>query len=128
MNGQVIPTKSRYELKQYNPAKPYKCGYKNQVLSSTSEFSYKFDIFAGEQSNVHSNDTSDFGVTTHVATRFTATVGRNVSRKVFYEDCSIARNCESACMNTSTVKLNRVENAEMPPEKSTWSWCQDVKS
>ncbi|CAH2102738.1 unnamed protein product [Euphydryas editha] len=56
VDEQIIPTKARHQLKQYNPAKPHKWGYKNQVLSGVSGFTYDFDIFAGDQSNVFPSD------------------------------------------------------------------------
>uniref|UniRef100_A0A6P7H0L1 Uncharacterized protein LOC114348845 n=1 Tax=Diabrotica virgifera virgifera TaxID=50390 RepID=A0A6P7H0L1_DIAVI len=61
VDEQIIPTKCRHHLKQYNPAKPHKWGYKNQVLSGVSGFSYDFDIFAGEQSNTFPNGAPDLG-------------------------------------------------------------------
>lgn len=36
VDEQIIPTKGRHQLKQYNPAKPHKWGYKNQVLNELS--------------------------------------------------------------------------------------------
>lgn len=44
VDEQMIPTKGRHELKLYNPAKPDKWGYKNQVLSGASGFSYDFEF------------------------------------------------------------------------------------
>ncbi|KAG5869521.1 hypothetical protein JTB14_015732 [Gonioctena quinquepunctata] len=61
VDEQIIPTKCRNQLKQYNPAKPHEWGYKNQVLSGASGFSYDFDIFAGEQSNTFPDGAPDLG-------------------------------------------------------------------
>ncbi|XP_071051398.1 piggyBac transposable element-derived protein 3-like [Onthophagus taurus] len=47
VDEQIIPTKARSHLKQYNPKKPHKWGYKVFVLSGVSGFSYDFDIYAG---------------------------------------------------------------------------------
>lgn len=52
VDEQIIPTKSRTSLKQYNPKKPHKWDYKVFVLSGKSGFCYDFDIFVGAQSNV----------------------------------------------------------------------------
>nr|CAH7744541.1 unnamed protein product [Callosobruchus chinensis] len=51
VDEQIVPTKARSDLKQYNPKKPHKWGYKNFVLSGISGFSYDFDLYAGSQSN-----------------------------------------------------------------------------
>ncbi|CAH1982931.1 unnamed protein product [Acanthoscelides obtectus] len=44
VDKQIIPTKARSSLKQYNPKKPHKWGYKVFVLSG---FSYDFDFYCG---------------------------------------------------------------------------------
>ena len=45
VDEQIIPFKGRSTLKQYNPKKPHKWGYKVFVLSGLSGFSYDFEIF-----------------------------------------------------------------------------------
>ncbi|KAF2884361.1 hypothetical protein ILUMI_21810 [Ignelater luminosus] len=45
VDEQIMPTKARSNLKQYNPKKLHKSGYKVLVLS------YEFDIFAGLQAS-----------------------------------------------------------------------------
>lgn len=45
VDEQIIPTKARSSLKQYNPKKPHKWGYKVFVLSGG--FSYNFDFYSG---------------------------------------------------------------------------------
>lgn len=47
VDEQIIPTKARSSLKQYNPKKPHKWGYKVFVLSGVSGFSYNFDFYSG---------------------------------------------------------------------------------
>nr|CAI5833703.1 unnamed protein product [Callosobruchus analis] len=51
VDEQIIPTKARTDLKQYNSKKPHKWGYKNFALSGISGFSYDFDLYAESQSN-----------------------------------------------------------------------------
>ncbi|KAG5875212.1 hypothetical protein JTB14_021116 [Gonioctena quinquepunctata] len=84
VDEQIIPTKCRNQLKQYNPAKPHKWGYKNQVLSGASGFSYDFDIFAGEQSNTSPDGALDLRVSGNVVTRLTGTVPKNMNHKIFF--------------------------------------------
>lgn len=52
IDEQVIPTKARTSLKNYNPKKPHKWGYKVFVLSGASGLTYDFELYAGAQSNV----------------------------------------------------------------------------
>lgn len=79
---QMIPTKGRHELKQYNPAKPDKWGYKNQVLSGASGFSYDFELFAGEQSNTILEGAPDLGVSGNVVARLTQGVSKLRNHKI----------------------------------------------
>lgn len=46
-NDQTILTKARSTLKQYNPKKPPRWGYKVFIRSEVSSFSYDFDFFSG---------------------------------------------------------------------------------
>jgi len=41
----MIPYKGRYSIKQYNPMKPTKCGYKLWVRADTSGYISKFDVY-----------------------------------------------------------------------------------
>ena len=52
VDEQIIPFKGRSCLKQYNPKKPHKWGYKAFVLSGVSGFSYDFEIFTGKADHV----------------------------------------------------------------------------
>ncbi|KAG5881017.1 hypothetical protein JTB14_016755 [Gonioctena quinquepunctata] len=96
VDEQIIPTKCRNQLKQYNPAKPHKWGYKNQVPSGASGFSYDFDIFAGEQSNTFPDGAPDLGF-------------NNPNLQIY-----LAKN---GLLPLGTVRLNRVPNSEMPTAK-----------
>ncbi|GBP12806.1 hypothetical protein EVAR_6129_1 [Eumeta japonica] len=92
VDEQIIPTKCRHELKQFNPAKSHKWGYKNQVWNGGFGFNYDFNLFAGDQSNTCPSDAPDLGVSSNVVSRLTSSVLR-------------------------TVNLNRVPNADIPTEK-----------
>ncbi|KAJ8936197.1 hypothetical protein NQ318_008494 [Aromia moschata] len=61
VDEQIIPTKSRLTIKQYNAKKPHKWGYKVFVLSGISGFNYNFYIFDGSQSNEILEGAPDFG-------------------------------------------------------------------
>ncbi|GBP35933.1 PiggyBac transposable element-derived protein 2 [Eumeta japonica] len=112
----------RHDIKQYNPAKPHKWGYKNQVLSGVSGFSYDFDIFAGDQSNIYPDDASDLGVSGNVVARLTETVPRHVNHKIFFNNWFYSPNFQVhltkiGLLLLSIVRLNRVPNIAMPTEK-----------
>ncbi|CAK1598666.1 unnamed protein product [Parnassius mnemosyne] len=121
VDEQIIPTKVRHDLKQYNPAKPHKWGYKNQVLSGVSGFSYEFDIFAGEQSNTRPEGAPDLGVSGNVVTRLTETVPRHVNHKIFFDNWYNSPKqiylTKIGFLPLGTVRLNRVPNIDMPLER-----------
>lgn len=121
VDEQIIPTKC-HELKQYNPAKPHKWGYKNQVLSGVSGFSYDFVIFAGDQSNSHPPDAPDLGVSSNVVTRLSSTVPRNLNHKICFDNWFNSPNLQvyvyqNGLLPLGTVRLNRVPNSNMTSEK-----------
>ncbi|GBP87505.1 hypothetical protein EVAR_57312_1 [Eumeta japonica] len=122
VDEQIIPTKCRHEIKQYNPAKPHKWGFKNQVLSGVSGFSYDFDIFAGEQSDSFPSDAPNLGVSSNVVTRLTSTVSKHQNYKICFDNWFNSPNLQvyllqNGLLPLGTVRLNRVPNSDMPTEK-----------
>ncbi|GBP72669.1 PiggyBac transposable element-derived protein 3 [Eumeta japonica] len=122
VDEQIIPTKCRHEIKQYNPAKPHKWGFKNQVLSGVSGFSYDFDIFAGEQSDSFPSDAPNLGVSSNVVTRLTSTVLKHQNYKICFDNWFSSPNLQvylfqNGLLPLGTVRLNRVPNSDMPTEK-----------
>ncbi|GBN67900.1 hypothetical protein AVEN_93362-1 [Araneus ventricosus] len=49
IDEQICSTKSRNCMKRYNPNKPHKWGYKIQVLSGSSGFTYKIEPDPGKE-------------------------------------------------------------------------------
>ena len=47
INEQMVPFKGRSKLKQYNPQKPKKSGYKLYVLTSPKDLIFNFEIHTG---------------------------------------------------------------------------------
>ncbi|XP_008552076.1 piggyBac transposable element-derived protein 3-like [Microplitis demolitor] len=118
VDEQIIPTKCRHEIKQYNPAKPHKWGYKNQVLSGVSGFSYDFDIFAGDQSNTFPSDAPDLGVSSNVVTRLASIVPKHQNHKLWFNNPNLQVYLfQNGILPLGTVRLNRVSNSNIPTEK-----------
>ncbi|CAI6352914.1 unnamed protein product [Macrosiphum euphorbiae] len=86
VDEQIIPTKSRTSLKQYNPKKPHKCCYKVFVLSGVSGFCYDFDIFAGAQSNIIPNSCPNMSVSSNVVLRMSNFIPRHCNYKIFFDN------------------------------------------
>ena len=122
VDEQIIPTKCHHHLKQYNPAKPHKWGFKNFVLSGVSGFSYDFDIFAGAQSDTYPEGAPNLGVSGNVVSRLSATVPKGKNYKLFFDNWFNSPNLEVYLMKNGilalgTVRINRVPNSKMPTEK-----------
>ncbi|CAH1983894.1 unnamed protein product [Acanthoscelides obtectus] len=83
---QIISTKARSTIKQYNPKKPHKWGFKVIVLCGISGFNYSFDIFAGAQSNVVPVDAPDLGKSSNVVLNLLHRVPKHVNHKIFFDN------------------------------------------
>ncbi|PSN38182.1 hypothetical protein C0J52_15046 [Blattella germanica] len=121
VDEQIIPTKCRSSLKQYNPKKPHKWGFKAFVLSGVSGFSYDYEIFAGAQSNTIIPGAPDLGASSNVVVRLTQTVPRHVNHKIFFDNWFTSVPLEvylhkEGISSLGTVRANRVPCCLMPKE------------
>ena len=56
VDEQIIPAKTKYSgIRQYNPKKPVKWGFKNLVRAGASGFMYDFYIYAGKEAIMEDN-------------------------------------------------------------------------
>lgn len=121
VDEQIIPTKARSNIKQYNPKKPHKWGYKAFVLSGISGFSYDYEIYAGAQSNIVENNFPDLGVSSNVVVRLTKTVPRYKNYKIFADNWFnsvplMTYLHKEGCLLLGTVRKDRVPNLKIPKE------------
>lgn len=49
IDEQICSTKVKHFMKQYNPMKPHKWGFKIFVLSGVSGYAYDFEIYSGQE-------------------------------------------------------------------------------
>ncbi|CAH2000458.1 unnamed protein product [Acanthoscelides obtectus] len=119
VDEQIIPTKARSTLKQYNPKKPHKWGYKVFVLSGVSGFSYDFDFFSGP-TNLQPYQ-PDLGASSNVVVKLTESVPRNQNYKVFFDNWFtglplLVYLSKEGILPLGTVRKNRVPDCEFPKE------------
>ncbi|XP_072397913.1 uncharacterized protein [Diabrotica undecimpunctata] len=119
IDEQIITTNSRSSIKQYNPHKPHKWGYKTFVVSGVSGFSYDYKIFVGSQTNVVPDGFPDLGVSSNVALRLTQTVPRLINHKIFFDNYfnNVPLQIyltKQGMLPLGTVRINRVPNSNMP--------------
>ena len=70
----MIRFKGRSSLKQYNPMKPIKRGYKIWCLADNDGYVYCFDIYTGEKDS-NANTLKDFGLGSQVVMDLTSQLG-----------------------------------------------------
>lgn len=119
VDEQIIPTKARSSLKQYNPKKPHKWGYKVFVLSGVSGFSYDFDIYVG--ANEVSTSATNLGTSSNVVVKLAETIHRNQNYKLFFDNWFtslplLVYLTKEGILPLGTVRTNRLPNCELPKE------------
>ncbi|CAF4889774.1 unnamed protein product [Pieris macdunnoughi] len=123
VDGQIIPTKSRSTMKQYNPKKPHKWGYKNFVLSGSSGFSYDFELYTG----AHVSETVDgnlpnISTSSNVVVRLARTIAHNMDYRLFFDNWYtslplLVYLTKQGILPLGTIKANRVPGHKVPVEK-----------
>lgn len=81
----MIRFKGRSSLKQYNPMKPIKRGYKMWCLADNSGYVFKFDIYTGKKGNYDANVRKEFGLGGEVVLKMTEHL-HNKNHKVFFDN------------------------------------------
>jgi len=85
VDEQLCATKARSYLKQYLPEKPHKWGYKLFVLCDDEGYSYKFEIYTGQENEArfrHQNE-PHLGASGNVVIRLTRDVPQHKNYKIY---------------------------------------------
>lgn len=122
VDEQIIPTKSKTSLKQYNPKKPHKWGYKVFVLSGVSGFSYDFEIFAGEQTNKMPDNCPSLSTSSNMVIKMAQTIPRQKNYKLFFDNWFTSLPLmiylhKEGILPLGTARLNRLQGLTMPTKK-----------
>lgn len=123
VDEQIIPTKSRSSMRQYNPKKPHKWGYKNFVLSGSSGFSYDFEIYTGAQGRIQSNSNLPIiSTSSDVVVRLARTIPEGVNYKLFFDNWYtslplLSHLNKKGILPLGTIKANRIPGYRVPTEK-----------
>lgn len=121
VDEQIVPFKGRIGIKQYNPRKPHRWGYKLFVLSGVSGFAYDIEVFTGKENVINVNEV-DCGASSNVVVRLTRTVVEDVGHQVYFDNyfTSLKLMCElkkRGIYGIGTVRLNRVTGLPTLTEK-----------
>lgn len=121
VDEQIIPYKGRSGLKQYNPKKPKKWGYKLFCLAGASGIIYDFEVYCG--AIYQPTQLLDISASSNVVLRLAERIPKNQNYKLFYDNwfCSphlqleLARN---GIHSMGTVRSNRVPGNGLLSDKS----------
>ncbi|KAJ8930108.1 hypothetical protein NQ314_017119 [Rhamnusium bicolor] len=119
IDEQIVPTKTRSSMKQYNSKKPHKWGFKVFVLSGVSGFSYYFDFFCG--TTKLEDHKPDLGASSNVVVKLTNTIPRNKKYKLFFDNWFtsiplLVFLTKEGILPLGTVRMNRLPNCQLPKE------------
>jgi len=124
VDEQLCATKARSYLKQYLPAKPHKWGYKLFVLCDDEGYSYKFEIYTGQENEArfrHQNE-PDLGASGNVVIRLTRDVPQHKNYKIYcdnyYSSIPLMEYLyQKGIFALGTVRRNRLPNCQLPNDK-----------
>ena len=89
IDEQILPTKTKTSgIRQYNPKKPHKWGFKALVRSGISGFMYDFFLYTGAKSIGEENCTAQ-----NVVLKLVAELPTKKNFKVCFDNCSSLPNC-----------------------------------
>lgn len=121
IDEQIVPFKGRSTIKQYNPKKPHRWGYKVFVLSGVSGFCYDFEVFTGASDNVCVANEPNLGASSNVVIRLARTIPRHVGHQLFFDNwfTSIPLQvylAKGGIHSLGTVRRNRLPGCTLPRE------------
>ena len=122
VDEQIVPFKGRHSLKQYNPRKPHKWGYKVFVMSGVSAFSYNFEVSTGAGDNVCLPNEPDIGSSSNVVVRLARRLPSDINHKLNIDNWfnSLPLQVylkERGILSLGTVRENRLQGCPLPSEK-----------
>ena len=117
IDEQIIPAKTKYGgIRQYNPKKPVKWGFKKFVSSGALGIMYDFFIYSG------SSDKNKKCTGSYAVLKLLQSLPRNQNFKLFFDNwfCSIQL-ClalkEMGFLVTATIRADRMKGCPLPAEK-----------
>ena len=116
IDEQIIPTKTKYSgIRQYNPKKPKKFGFKNFVRAGSSGIMYDFFLYSGKMKNEKVNGP-------YAVEKLLETLPKMKNFKVFFDNwfatfplfLALKKN---GYLVTASLRKDRTKNCPLPIEK-----------
>lgn len=120
VDEQIVPYKGKSGLKQYNPKKPKKWGFKIFVLCNTSGLVCDFYIYCGKIQPVAGFP--DIGASSNIVLKLVDSVPRNMNYKLFFDNwfSSLPLFVELKKIgieSLGTVRTDRFKGTNFPSDK-----------
>ena len=121
IDEQIVPSKGRSCLRQYNPKKQHKWGYKIFVLCGASGFAYDFECYTGRADNSLNDGEDDCGASGNVVVRLSRSIPRNQNYKLFFDKYFPSPGFElylakQGILSVGTVRSNRIPQCSLISE------------
>ncbi|CAH2002562.1 unnamed protein product [Acanthoscelides obtectus] len=121
VDEQIIPFKGRSSLKQYNPKKPKKWGYKIFCLAGASGIVYDFEFYCGATNQPE--NLPDISASSNIVIRLAENIPKHQNFLLFFDNwfCSPELQIELArngIYSVGTIRENRVPSSGLPTDKS----------
>lgn len=119
----ICATKMRSSLKQYNPKKPHKWGFKLFMLCGTDGFICNTEVYSGQENEERFRPPNepDLQASSNIVVRMVRNVPRNCNHRIYFDNyfSSLALVHYLAKMgiySLGTVRRNRIGNSTLPKE------------
>lgn len=121
IDEQIVPFKGRSGLKQYNPKKPNKWGYKIFVLCDTNGLVHNFEIYTGKIEPAPNEP--DLGPSSNIVLRLTSIVQVNMSHLLFFDNWFSSLDLvtelhKKGIYTLGTVRQNRLKGCRLIDDKT----------
>ncbi|XP_065315461.1 piggyBac transposable element-derived protein 3-like [Gordionus sp. m RMFG-2023] len=120
VDEQIIPYKGMSRLKQYNPQKPQKWGYKAFLLCGDDGLLHNFEVYSGKI--LPAEGLPDVGASGNAVLRLFSYIPQQINYKLFFDNWLCSPNllvvlAQRGIFFVATVRGNRLPNINFPTDK-----------
>ncbi|XP_065323767.1 piggyBac transposable element-derived protein 3-like [Gordionus sp. m RMFG-2023] len=120
VDEQIIPYKGMSRLKQYNPQKPKKWGYKVFLLCGDDGLLHNFEVYSGKI--LPAEGLPDVGASGNAVLRLISYIPQQINYKLFFDNWFCSPNLQVVLAQrgifcAATVRGNRLPNINFPTDK-----------
>lgn len=110
-----MPFKGQSCLRQYNPKKPHKWGYKIWVLCGASGYAYDFECYTGRSDNTLVDGEEDCAASGNVVIQLSRAIPTNVNHKVYFDNYFTSPDLQLYLAKKGIWSIGTVRGNRIPP-------------